>query len=72
MTSVSTTAILRGILSDDMPRRFQNPKLMIRRDVPLPYYFLRVRMRSNQTELRVRILCATHLAHRHARNRTTC
>lgn len=42
MTSVSTQAILRGILSDDMPRRFQNPKLEVRRDVKRPYYFIRV------------------------------
>ncbi|HZW05341.1 MAG TPA: site-specific integrase [Candidatus Nitrosotalea sp.] len=36
--------ILRGILSEDdlMPRRYQNAKLEIRRDVARPFYFVRV------------------------------
>jgi hypothetical protein len=37
--------IIRAILDgseDDMPRKYQNPKLEIRRDVDRPYYFVRV------------------------------
>lgn len=40
MTSVSTQAILRGILSD-VPKKYQNPKSQIRRDVERPFYFIR-------------------------------
>jgi integrase len=46
--SVSTTAILRGILSDDMPRKYQNPKLQIRRDVERPFYFIRYSARGRR------------------------
>jgi hypothetical protein len=37
--------IIRSILDgsgDAMPRKYQNPKLEIRRDVKRPYYFIRV------------------------------
>jgi len=41
VTSVSTQAILRGILSD-VPKKYQNPKLQIRHDVARSFYFIRV------------------------------
>lgn len=47
MTSVSTQAILRGILSD-VPRKYQNPKLQIRRDVARPFYFVRYSARGKR------------------------
>jgi len=47
VTSVSTQAIVRGILSD-VPKKYQNPKLQIRRDVERPFYFIRYSARGKR------------------------
>ncbi|MCL5744395.1 MAG: site-specific integrase [Acidobacteria bacterium] len=44
-TGILNLGIIRGILDgteEAMPRKYQNPKLEIRRDVKRPYYFVRV------------------------------
>jgi hypothetical protein len=46
MATVNTVrlGIIRGFLEEDplMPKRYQNPKLEVRKDVNRPYYFVRV------------------------------
>lgn len=45
--TLSQSAIVRGILSD-MPRKYQNPTLQIRRDVARPFYFVRYSARGKR------------------------
>lgn len=45
--SVSTQAIVRSILSD-VPKKYQNPKLQIRRDVERPFYFIRYSVKGRR------------------------